>query len=142
MTMNVVHTRADLPAIKIEKRDFEHLDILIGSVTRSPTADVMDFLSEELVRAEIVENGHLPDTIVGMRSYVTFRDEESGVERTVTLVYPSEKSRHSDGVSILTPAGSALIGLSEGHSIAYRGADGRPRRITVVKVWPRSEDDI
>jgi regulator of nucleoside diphosphate kinase len=133
------HTR--LPRIKIGKRDFEHLDVLVGSTAKNQNAEVVDFLVGELVRAEIVEDGDLPGSVVGMGSRATFRDEGSGVERTVRLVFPSEKARHADGVSVLTPVGSALIGLSEGHAIAYRGADGRSRIITVVKVWPRSEGD-
>jgi regulator of nucleoside diphosphate kinase len=129
-----------LPQIKIEKRDFETLDVLIGSAAKNQNAEVLDFLVGELVRAEIVEDGDLPGSIVGMGSRVTFRDEGSGVERNVKLVFPSETSRHADAVSVLTPVGSALIGLSEGQSIQYRGADRRTRNITVTKVWPRPHE--
>jgi regulator of nucleoside diphosphate kinase len=135
--MGPIESPKPLPRIRIEKRDYEQLDLLVGSAAKHQNGEVLDYLVGELIRAEIVEDGGLPVSVVGMGSRVRFRDEGSGAVRIVTLVYPAEKSRHPDGVSILTPVGAALIGLSEGQSIAYRGADARTRKITVTRVWPR-----
>jgi regulator of nucleoside diphosphate kinase len=134
--MGHMDSSALLPRIKIEKRDYEQLDVLVGSTAKHQNGEVVDYLVGELVRAEIVEDGGLPGSIVTMGSRVTFRDEGTGAKRTVRLVFPSEKARHADGVSVMTPVGAALIGLSESQSIAYRGADGRTRIITVMEVWP------
>jgi regulator of nucleoside diphosphate kinase len=130
---------AAMPQIRIEKRDYEQLDLLVGSVARYQNEEVVDYLVDELVRAEIVEDGGLPGSVVGMGSRVSFRDEGSGAVRTVRLIFPSERSGHQDGVSVRTPVGAALNGLSEGQSIAYRGADGKMRTITATKVWPRQD---
>lgn len=131
------HIESSPPRIRIEKRDYEQLDLLVGSAAKLRDGEVIDYLVDELDRAEIVEDGCLPGSVVGMGSRVSFRDEGSGAARTVRLVFPAEKAGHPDGVSVLTPVGAALIGLAEGQSIAYRGADGRTRRITVTRVWPR-----
>jgi len=52
----------------------------------------------------------------------------------VTLVYPPRFRAGRFALSILTPLGAALIGLSESQSIEYQAADGEVRRVTVEKV--------
>jgi regulator of nucleoside diphosphate kinase len=39
-------------------------------------------------------------------------------------------------ISILTPVGSALFGLSEGQSIAYETPDGRIKTLTALRISP------
>jgi regulator of nucleoside diphosphate kinase len=62
--------------------------------------------------------------------YVT----DTGDDRTVTLVYPAEADISSGKVSILTPIGAALIGLSPGQSIDWQARDGRFHRLTIESV--------
>jgi regulator of nucleoside diphosphate kinase len=42
-------------------------------------------------------------------------------------------------ISILTPIGVALLGLSEGQSIAWKTRDGREQRLTVLAVEEAGE---
>lgn len=62
--------------------------------------------------------------------YVT----DSGDDRTVTLVFPGDADIAEGRVSILTPIGVALIGLSAGQSMGWTTRDGRPNRLTVEHV--------
>ena len=69
-----------------------------------------------------------------MGSRVDFRDNSTGRTQSVTLVYPGEAHIEQGKVSILTPIGAALIGLSEGQSINWATWTGETRRLTVLEV--------
>ena len=63
-------------------------------------------------------------------------------ERDVTLTYPADADIAERRISILTPVGTALIGLRAGQSISFRTRDGRPQMLTVLSVRPpETEDD-
>jgi regulator of nucleoside diphosphate kinase len=64
---------------------------------------------------------------------VTYKADD-GRERRVELVFPGEADIGAGKISILTPIGTALIGLSEGQSIAWTARDGSERHLTVLKV--------
>lgn len=131
----------ELPAIRLTKRDFARLDHLLATCNGAHPPKAADFLLRELSRAVVVDAAAVPRNVVTMHAQVLFRDEATGRKRTVTLVYPSERDFSEDAVSILTPLGVALIGLSEGQSIDFEGVDGSARRITVVKVFHQPEAD-
>jgi regulator of nucleoside diphosphate kinase len=133
--MHRYETSHPQPDIRITKRDLEQLDVLIGYSSRNLAMRVVDFLVDELMRAQIVDTERLPGATVVMNAKVEYRDEESGAHRVVTLVYPEDKHKHADGVSVMTLVGAALLGLSEGQSMPFLGSDGRPRVIKVLRVW-------
>ncbi|HEX2115931.1 MAG TPA: nucleoside diphosphate kinase regulator, partial [Alphaproteobacteria bacterium] len=93
----------------------------------------------ELSRARVVDSERIAPDVVTMHSEVLFRDEESGRERAVTLVYPGEHTAHDGALSVLTPLGAALVGLSEGQTISFETSDGRSRRVSVVRVLSQPE---
>jgi regulator of nucleoside diphosphate kinase len=76
----------------------------------------------------------MPDGHVTLNSSVTFKDEQSGRTRTVQLVLPVHANIEEDRVSILTPVGAALYGLSEGSCITWPDLDGNERPIRVIRV--------
>ena len=65
---------------------------------------------------------------------VTYRDESTGQEKTVTPVYPEDADIARGRISILTPIGVALIGLAEGASLHWDTRDGERRVLTVLQV--------
>jgi regulator of nucleoside diphosphate kinase len=123
-----------LPEIQLTRRDFGRLDHLTAMQASSESLRVVDFLVRELSRAQVVDADQIGADVVTMYSEVLCRDEESGRERTVTLVFPREHAVHDAALSILTPLGVALIGLKEGQSISFETADGRSRRVKVIRV--------
>ena len=52
----------------------------------------------------------------------------------VTLVYPEHADISQRKVSVLTPVGTALIGLRAGDSITWQAPDGQRRQLTVFWV--------
>lgn len=120
------------PAIQIGDVDFPRLSGLADAVIdRLP--DLADELLAELNRAVVVPVGELPTNVVRMGTTLTYRTAEHGPRR-VTLVYPGEADIELGRISILTPVGVALIGLSEGQSIQWLARDQRPHRLTVLSV--------
>ena len=68
-----------------------------------------------------------------MNSRVVFEDETSGERREVTLVYPGRADIGAGMISVLTPVGTALLGLRVGQSIDWE-VGGHPQRYRIVDV--------
>jgi regulator of nucleoside diphosphate kinase len=120
------------PGIVLSEADHARLANLAASAfDRLP--DLAEELQAELDRAEVVAT--VPPDVVRMGSVVEFRTE-GGMHRTVTLVFPGDADISNNRVSVLTPIGTALIGLSAGQSIRWRTRDGREQELTVVSVAP------
>ncbi len=116
--------------ILISERDNDILTrILANSDSKLAAA-----LEEELLRADVVPDGEVPADVVTMHSKVTFEDQDNGTRTTVTLVYPREANVDELRISILTPVGSALIGLGVGGTIDWPLPNGRMRRLKVIQV--------
>lgn len=123
----------DLPKVIITARDASRLDILTGFEVRCRTR-AQETLARELRRARIVSSRALPPDTVSMHSTVRYRDDASGAVRTATLVYPGEEGSDPGFISILSPVGAALIGISVGQSIGYEDASGEERRLSVLEI--------
>ncbi|ODT87791.1 nucleoside diphosphate kinase regulator [Phenylobacterium sp. SCN 70-31] len=91
-------------------------------------------LLAELERAEVRPDADVPPGVVGMESEVEFVDAAHGDSRTVRLVYPRDADIAQGRISVMTPIGAALLGLSEGQTIDWPDRDGRVRALKVVRV--------
>ena len=120
------------PKIVVSDIDYRRLSGLAsGAHDRFP--EVAEELQAEMDRAEVVSAGALPPDVVGMGSTVEFRSD-AGQDRRVTLVFPGEADIAANRISILTPIGTALIGLAAGQSIRWTARDGRRHELTVLRV--------
>lgn len=128
------------PNIRISRSDHARLSAVASTVAaRNPEAS--DELFAELERARIVADGWVSADIVQMGSTVTFKPD-TGDAKTVTLVFPGDADISEGKVSILTPIGTALIGLSAGQSIMWTARDGRRHELSVLAVnQPAPEGD-
>ncbi|MEQ1955632.1 nucleoside diphosphate kinase regulator [Mesorhizobium sp. CN2-181] len=122
------------PPITILRSDHDALTRLAGAIADSNPA-VSEELLFELDRARIVDAAHPPEGMVRMGSTLRYTTD-TGEDRNVTLVYPAEADIEFGRVSVLTPIGVALIGLSQGQSIDWTARDGRIHRLTVESVGP------
>ena len=91
-------------------------------------------LAREVARATVMPSGFALRGVVTMGAQVEFRDDTTDQTRTVTLVYPDEADLADGKLSILSPVGAALIGLSVGHSIEWQTPAGGWRSLTVLRV--------
>jgi regulator of nucleoside diphosphate kinase len=129
----MTYMREPLPPITLCTGDFERLDRLVeAAADRFPRT--ADFLAREIARADIVPSADVPLGVVGMGGTVTYRDDTTGQTRTVTLVYPDEADLAAGKISVLSPVGAALIGLSVGQAIEWQTPAGAWRSLTVLQV--------
>jgi regulator of nucleoside diphosphate kinase len=125
-----------MPKIIVSAADHERLTgLAIAAMERVP--EVAEELLSEMDRAKVVAGKPVPPTVVQMGSTVEFHSDD-GHHRSVTLVFPGEADIAKNKVSVLTPIGAALIGLSEGQSITWIARDGRRHKLTVLTVRPPS----
>lgn len=123
----------DLPPIAITRRDSERLARL-ASAAAGKFPSTSEFLAREVDRAHTIEDFESLPGLVSMGSIVEYRDDVTGQARKVKLVYPEEVASDPAGVSVLTPVGAALIGLSVSQSIEFKTPSGGWRSLTVLSV--------
>lgn len=126
------------PSIVLTARDSERLTAF-AAVQNGQLADVCRILALEIERAMIVEPEKVPPDVVTMNTRVAVRDEGTGRTRVYTLVYPGDEDISIGNLSILTPVGTALIGLSEGETLAWTTRDGQEKELTVVEILYQPE---
>src|SRR3954447_7197269 len=121
------------PTITLSAEDYERL-FALADAARKRVPDLADELADEIGRAHVLRKCQHPQHIVCMNSEVEFRDDTTRKVQRVTLVYPEEADISQRKVSVLTPVGTALIGLRNGHSIGWETPNGEVRRLTVLSV--------
>lgn len=131
--MNRKTLMGDPPPIHITGRDLGRLDVLLANLSAKTETPVLKFLQDELDRARLVDVAEAATPFVRIGSRVAFEDD-GGKTYRLTLSLPGEASGGADTISVLTPVGAALLGLSQGQSIAYETLDGRIKTITVLEV--------
>jgi regulator of nucleoside diphosphate kinase len=126
------HTERIKPAIALCQSDHEALlQLADRAATGNPA--MAERLFDELDRARVLPDASLPASVVRMGSRLTYRTD-AGESRAVQLVYPAEADIQAGRISVLTPIGTALIGLAHGQSIDWRTVDGRVLVLTVESV--------
>ena len=125
--------RTQLPPIRIRQADSERLAQLAEAAAGTAPATA-EFLADEIERATVVPDTAPLSGVVGMDSEVIFRDGATGLQKQVTLVYPKSADIEAGRISVLTPIGAALIGLSAGQAISFATPSGERRSLTVMEV--------
>lgn len=98
-------------------------------------------LHDELDRAIVVPAERMPADVVTMHARCVYRDERTGEQREVELVYPEEADPAAGRVSVLAPVGSALLGVAVGDSIEWDFPDGRTHRLHIERVSRTAAND-
>lgn len=122
-----------MPTITLTTTDHAFLrryDAEAGGRLRS----TLEFLAREIERAEIVPPERIGPEIVRLGSIVTFRELARGKVMQRRLAPPSHGPLREEDLSIFTPVGVALIGLSVGQKMSWKTRDGRVLALEVLKV--------
>ena len=123
------------PKVMISAAVLRRIEALADRMTAGESA-LAERLLDEVTRARIVAPEKLPATVVTIGNRVTYRDETTGREQTVTLAYPEDADIACRRVSVMTPIGVALLGLAEGASYYWDTRDNERRVLTVIRVAP------
>ena len=121
------------PQITISRETLDRLEALVeGAAGRMP--DLADRLLDELARARILPAARMPADVAAIGSLVSWRDETTGQVQSARLVWP-EQADISDGrISVLTPIGVALLGLTAGSRFHWDTRSGERRALTLLSV--------
>ncbi len=93
----------------------------------------LKLLTEELLRAEVVEPQKIPRDIVTMNSLIKFRDMETREVYMYSIVYPANSDFEKGRISVLAPIGMALLGYRVGDVVEWPVPAGM-RRLKVEEV--------
>lgn len=126
------------PRIIVSSRDADRLSQLLESLPEDAQSSGRDALMSELDRAHIVAPEEVPANVVTMNSTVRFRVAGSDREFSRTLVYPRDQGQ-GDSISIMAPVGSALLGMTEGETIAWPKPGGEPMTVEIIEVTYQPE---
>ncbi|MGJ7914126.1 nucleoside diphosphate kinase regulator [Massilia sp. LXY-6] len=126
------------PNITVSSLDMARLEALFDE---SPIAHGhLDFhLMDELGRADIVDPEEVPPNVVTMNSTVRFAVDHPPREFCMTLAYPKDVAFGSDRLSVLSPIGSALLGLAVGDTIEWARPGGELFKLTVLELLYQPE---
>jgi regulator of nucleoside diphosphate kinase len=128
-----------LPPIRMTAWDFWKLDSLLKARAGSRSWRADEILRRELRRCTVVQEWQIPPDVATMRSRVEFRVAGAAASQVATLVYPGDSHTYDDALSVLTPFGSAVLGLSEGQTIQHRAPDGSSIAVTLLRVLHQPE---
>lgn len=121
--------------IIVSEKDYQRLNFILKDLDALEIED----LEIELERAKVVADTDIPSDVVTMNSLVEYCDLTTGKSNTVRLVYPDNASIEDKRVSILSPLGSALIGLREHQELNWRFPNGETHRLKIAKVHYQPE---
>lgn len=122
------------PHIIISSTDLERLEERLYA-PKARARPELNGLRNELERAEIREPQDMPANVITMNSRARFRDCSQEKTYEFTLVYPNDADFGAGRISVFTPAGSALLGLSVGQEIDWPGPDQTLRMQVLEIVW-------
>jgi regulator of nucleoside diphosphate kinase len=120
--------------IFITETDYDKLRRLIaGRRSSGADAEHLNELEQELERAEVLDDKEtVPPDVVTMNSQVRLMDLDSGEIKVYTLIFPTQ-ARAENGLSVLAPIGTAILGYRVGSVIEWRVPKG-VRRLKVLEV--------
>lgn len=133
MTKKTSKSDSALPPIVISADEARRLYALANSNMTLFRREAF-FLAREMNRANVVPDDGDLRGVVHMGSQVRYCDDRTGDVRDVVLVYPHEAQIALKRLSVLTPVGAALIGLSVGQTIEFQTPARRTRSLTVLGI--------
>jgi len=127
-----MHEHMQLPQITIATDDYNRL-ISATALKRRHRGPHHDFLMSELRRASLCHPDALPDDVVSTNAKITYRINGRGTPMSHVLVYPEDLLWPGAELSVLTPLGTALLGLRVGDRMPFRTGPNGPVHEVVVE---------
>ena len=129
------------PNVTLPASDHRRLEQLAQAGADQGDVDAR-FLLSEINRAEVVpDRAARLDSIVTMGSWVTFWVTWSFPRETRQLVYPEDYRSERTQIPVMSPLGTALVGLKVGSEIPFLAA-GRTNVVKVERVSRGDPNDV
>ena len=114
--------------------------VRISKLLKHPGMAFAAELESVLDNAELVSSYDVQASMVTMNSRVLIADDFLGEERTLTLCYPPDADPKTGFVSVLSPVGTALLGLAEGQMAHWSAPNGEQASARILKVVFQPEE--
>lgn len=95
--------------------------------------ETISFLSERLRFATRVTPKDIPAQVVTMNSFVKINWMNTGIIRTINLVYPEYENNGEWKISVFSSLGAALLGRKQGNETVYK-VRKREFRVKIMEV--------
>jgi regulator of nucleoside diphosphate kinase len=102
-----------LPPIIIARQDHVRLERLANGALRE-CHPVGRFLMSEIRRAVVFDTNNIPESVVRLNEWVTYRVDGDRQPKSKILVRPDELRNGQIELSVLSPLGAAVLGMSIG----------------------------
>ena len=126
-----MNTNIDLPQVTIATHDYNRL-MSVAALENKRHKPHRQFLMSELRRASLCHPDALPDDVVSTNAKVTYRID-GGRPTAHVLVHPQDLLWPGAELSVLTPLGTALLGLRVGDRMPFRTSHDGPVHEVVVE---------
>jgi regulator of nucleoside diphosphate kinase len=127
------------PPVRVTVEDMQRLRAVVDRHLDGSLAAAAEQLEGELERAVVEPQDQIPADVVTMRSRILFEDMDTGRRREATLVYPDEADIEQSRLSVLAPAGLAVLGLKKNDIIEWPLPNARTTRFRIVDVLYQPE---
>ncbi len=100
-------------------------------------------IEDVLDASAVVPSREVASEVVTMYSQVLLQDLQNSRRHTLTLCYPPDAEPAAGFVSVLSPVGSALLGLRVGSVARWSTPSGEPRAAEILSILfqPESSGD-
>lgn len=133
--------RAFQPDIFIDRSQHKHLKKIVAEAFRNRDR-IAPFLSAEVRRAALCENGALPEDVVAPHRQVSYRLDWGPATPFLTLVYPEDLQDDAGQISVLSPIGTALLGLRRGDQMLVFLPESGFHKLYVQDVRQKGEPPV
>lgn len=121
-----------MASVSFAQRTLTQLDV--ARLSRRLSADKSSVLADGLDEADVVEPAQVPPDLITMNSLFTVEDRRTGETKKLMLCYPEDADPTKGYISVLSPAGTGLLGLRVGETAAWRSPQGQEQTAFVKEV--------
>lgn len=123
--------------------DYTRVSRLLASIG-VPGHPAKGRMQEMLDSSDVVPSPAVPATVATMCSRVLLQEEGDGTQFEITLCYPPDADASIGKVSVLSPAGAAVLGMRAGTVARWRAPNGEERaaRLLSVLFQPEASGDF
>lgn len=137
-----MRSHPDLPPVVISAADRNRLQTIARSFLEQSHPLAAPLL-QELNRAELNDSEDVSDNTVSLDRFVTYRTVGSYKTGRGLLIHPDDRMWPPAEISVATPLGITLLGLSTGDRMPMIGIDiAEPPWVEVVAVGPAATGGI
>ena len=130
--------RVSQPQLFIARSQHKHLKKIIAEAFRNKDR-IAPFLSAEVQRAVLCDDKALPADRVGLHCQVSYRLDWGPATAYRTLVFPEDLHDEDRQISLLSPIGTALLGLRKGDQMLVFLPETGFHKLYVEGVKPANE---